>query len=390
MNYKTNIIIFSIVIIVTTFVARGSNNMISTTIPLLAKYDLNLTQGEIGILAALSSFTSFLTTIVLNARMNSGQRRKAFIVSSLFYALTLPLYAFSNFILLWVLTSLTGATLGLIMPNIITSASLLEDRKLRERIIALYTLTLSLSLIAGPAIESYILRYVSLRDVFIYFTPFGIVLFILSFFLQFPEEKKSNLKVRVWSNEGFRVAIYNILIYNIPFAIITTFLGIYERDTYGISLSEVSLVYSIFFASSFSARLYLFFRPPERLVLEMMLSASLTGIGIFMIFISNNFLIFLVAMILLGIPHGSTYPLSVMTLGRFFKVEERSVANSHYFSVMMIIGILIPIISGYLISALGFRYIFLILLLVVMFFFILLRLSTRSKNFQDILSKSIS
>lgn len=389
MSYKRNLIFFSIIIIITTFVARASNNMISTTIPLLAKYDLYMSQYEIGLIAALSSAASFITTIFINARINSHQRRRLFIISSLMYVITLPLYAYSNVLTIWILSTLTGASLGLIMPNIITAASLLEDRKLRERIIALYTLTLSLSLIAGPALESFLLKFINLREVFTYFMPFGIVLLILSFFLEFPEEKHSAIKVKVWSNSGFKVAVYNILIYNIPFAIITTFLGIYERDTYGVSLSQVSLIYSLFFTSSFLARFYLFLRPPERLVAEMLISASLTGIGILMIAISRNLLIFIMAMILLGIPHGSTYPLSVMTIGRSFRLEERNAANSHYFSVMMIIGILVPVLSGYIISSVGFETVFIILLLVVIVFLVFLRVSTRSEGFRKILDSAL-
>ena len=39
--------------------------------------------------------------------------------------------------------------------------------------------------------------------------------------------------------------------YNIPFALLIAFGGIYEHDTYGISLSLVTLFFSLFFLSSF-------------------------------------------------------------------------------------------------------------------------------------------
>ncbi len=390
MKQIRNILYLAIIIILTTFTARASNNMISTTVPLLAKYVLFLPQYIIGILAAISSGASFITTIFINARLNSKQRRDIFIISSLIYAVTIPLYAFADTLLIWLLSIITGATLGLIMPNIITAASLLDDRKLRERIIALYTLTLSLSLIVGPAIESYLLKFVSLREVFIYFSIFGLILFITSFYLEFPEEKHFKGKAKVWSNQGFRAAIFNILIYNIPFAIITTFIGIYEKETFNISLSEITLVYSLFFAVSFSTRLFFFLKPPERIVLQMFVSAILTGMGLFLIYISKDFSLFLIGMALLGIPHGSAYPLSVMTIGRSFKLEERNVANSNYFSVMMIIGILVPIISGYIISDLGFKFIFLLLIIFVMVFLILLIGAVRSKEFKEIMENTLS
>jgi len=390
MKQMRNILYLAAIIIITTFTARASNNMISTTVPLLAKYVLFLPQYVIGILAAISSASSFITTIFINARLNSKQRRDLFIISSLIYTITIPLYAFSNTLFLWVLSILTGACLGLIMPNIITAASLLEDRKLRERIIALYTLTLSLSLIVGPAIESYLLKFLNLREVFIYFSIFGFILFIASFYLEFPEEKHYKGKAKVWNNQGFRAAIFNILIYNIPFAIITTFIGIYEKETFNISLSEITLVYSFFFSVSFSTRLFLFLKPPERIVLQMFISAILTGLGLILIYIAKDFSLFLVGLALLGIPHGSAYPLSVMTIGRSFKIEERNVANSNYFSVMMIIGILVPIISGYIISDLGFGFIFLLLIIFVFIFLILLLGAVRSQEFKNIMENNLS
>ena len=95
-------------------------------------------------------------------------------------------------------------------------------------------------------------------------------------------------------------------------------------------------------------------------------------------------------MTLLGIPHGSAYPLSVMTIGRSFKIEERNVANSNYFSVMMIIGILVPIISGYIISDLGFGFIFLLLIIFVFIFLILLLGAVRSQEFKNIMENNLS
>jgi len=76
-----------LVIVSMTFVIRASNNMISTTIPLLVKYDFHFTQSEVGIIGAVLSLGTFITSGFVNSRLKTSKRRKFFITSSVLYAL---------------------------------------------------------------------------------------------------------------------------------------------------------------------------------------------------------------------------------------------------------------------------------------------------------------
>ena len=66
--------------------------------------------------------------------------------------------------------------------------------------------------------------------------------------------------------------------------------------------------------------------------------------------LSRNVTVFIVALLVLGVPHGLTYPLSVRTISRAFGPEHRNVANSYFFSIMMFIGILLPLVGGFLVD----------------------------------------
>lgn len=359
-------LLFSILVIIgMTFFIRSSNNMVGTTLPLLGKYTLHFSQFEIGLLVSLLSLSSFISTVLVNARLNSVERRIAFIVSSAVYTATFIGFWESDPLTVWIFSAISGVTLGLIMPNIITSAGLFEEQRIRERVLSLYTITLSLSLVAGPAIESYLLRFFSLRAVFLIFTAFGAAALFFSIFLRFPEESRTRERISVFSNTGFRVALLNILTYNIPFSIIISFLGIYEREYFGVGLAEVSLLFSVFFLSSFGSRLYLFIRPPQRIAVGMVTSISLTITGIILIIFSRNVYIFAISLVIMGIPHGLAYPLSVITLGRSFPAKFRNIANSYYFSAMMLIGIVVPVIGGLVIDAIGFLPVFILLLVII-------------------------
>ncbi|WP_162509109.1 hypothetical protein [Thermogymnomonas acidicola] len=56
----------------------------------------------------------------------------------------------------------------------------------------------------------------------------------------------------------------NIMTYNIPFAFILTFGGIYAEEYFHYTVSAATLLFSAFFATSMLGRLALSLRPPHR------------------------------------------------------------------------------------------------------------------------------
>ncbi len=387
-NSKLLVIEAAFIILVMTFMIRASNNMLMTTVPLLTKYSFGFSETEVGIIEALMSAAGFLTTAFLNTRLNPGQRRFAFITSTFMYTLILVGFWLSNTFSVWLLGVASGAVLGLIMPNIITSASLFSDIRTRERILSLYTVALSVSLIAGPAVESYILKLVPLKEAFLLFSLFGVAATIISPMIRFPKEPITGEKTKVWSNSGFQASVYNNLAYGIPFYVLITFGGIYEVEQFHISLSLVSLLFSLFFLTSFLGRLYYSFKPPKSIKHHMTLAVSLTLIGIIFMIEARSLPLFMVSLMVLGVPHGLTYPLSVLSLSRAFKPQQRNVANSWFFSLNMLIGIILPLVSGFFIERVGFKNSFLGILAVVVVIMILMFDSFRRWKISD--SRTVS
>jgi Major Facilitator Superfamily. len=173
--------------------------------------------------------------------------------------------------------------------------------------------------------------------------------------MKFPVEKQKKIKLKVFSNYGFRSAVFNIMAYNIPFAVLIAFAGIYEKDTFNISLSFVTLVFSLFFLSSFLSRIYLSIKPPRNIKFMMNETIILTLIGITVMVFSRNLEIFIVSFLILGVPHGFAYPVSIITLGRSFKARFRNAANSYFFAIMMAVGVVLPTLSGFSIDNVGFK-----------------------------------
>ncbi|MCL4333352.1 MAG: MFS transporter [Candidatus Thermoplasmatota archaeon] len=388
---KGSIVVSVFVILSTTFFVRASNNMMVTSVPLLARYYFDFSQTEVGIISALSYFFTFLTTSFLNVRLRVEMRRFAFILSNAIYFIVFIGFWKSNLISVWILSAIGGAVLGLLMPNIITAAGLFTDAKVRERVLSMYTVALSLSLVAGPALESYVLRFYPLKTAFLIFSSFAIVSVSLSPFIKFPEERRVKEKVKVFKNYGFRSSILNIMAYNIPFTLLIAFGGIYERDTFGISLSLVTLYFSLFFLSSFASRMFLSFLPPKSIRRQMVASMVLSIIGILIMVLSRSVYLFVVSLVMLGIPHGFTYPLSILSLSRSFEAKERNIANSYFFSVMTAIGIVLPLIGGTIIQKYGFDSTFAGILILIVILMVALNLNFRAERKSgDVENRSVS
>ncbi|MGC8699325.1 MAG: MFS transporter, partial [Candidatus Acidifodinimicrobium sp.] len=117
-------VLYTVVIIVAlTFAIRASNNMVQTTIPLLAKYDLSFSQFLIGILVAALS-ASALVASLLNSTIQVRFRKKLFVGASFAYPLTIFLFSFSSPVSVLAFVIASGISYGFIFPNIMTSAGL--------------------------------------------------------------------------------------------------------------------------------------------------------------------------------------------------------------------------------------------------------------------------
>ena len=122
---KKNIsfIYLAITVIIMTFSMRATNNMIITTVPLLAKIDLGFSRFLVGIISAVIYLFTFTVTFYINPRLNSRIRRQLFIGANFAILFSLISYYFANGITIWAISALAGLAYGIMMPNLITSST---------------------------------------------------------------------------------------------------------------------------------------------------------------------------------------------------------------------------------------------------------------------------
>jgi len=91
----------------------------------------------------------------------------------------------------------------------------------------------------------------------------------------------------------------------------------------------------------------------------------ITLLGLFMIFTSSNIVLYIIGLVILGIPHGLGMPVAAYAIGRSFPASDRNVANSYFNSTMMSTNIIIPLFGGAALEYIGLRLLMLYLIPVV-------------------------
>ncbi len=370
MRANQEITYYAITIFLITFATRATNNMIGTTAPLLARYDLLFPNYLVGFLASLVTTVNLVSILFINARLPGATRRLLFTISSALIIALLPMYFLANSLSIWLVSILTGFAYGLIMPNIMTSASIVGDQFTAERLLVLYTLALSTSLVVGPLFETYLLTRLGYRYVFLLFIPLAILSFALSFKIRFPPDPKETQRRidarKVLRNRGLISAMLANSTYSIPFIAFTAFIAIYAQSIYHVSRYLAYFSFVPFFLTSFLTRLYLTIKVPRGLFTPMLISIVLTIIGITLLYLSPNYTVFIASMIILGIPHGSVYPLSTLMISRGTGIEERNAANSYFSAFQGILGIVVPALFGVSADLIGIRLSMMMLLIPVL------------------------
>jgi len=350
---RNSLIIASIILVLMTVSVRSVNNMVTTTVPLLGKYVLSLPDSIVGLLSTAMFAFTFISTSYINPALMSSTRKKAFVISNVIIAISLVLFSYSNVITIWIISSVAGLAFGLIMPNLITSASLAKDRRSAERLLSLYSTSLSLSLIIGPALETYLLTMFGYREIFLWFLPLAVIAVALSFNVKFPDVKKEVSGVSALKNKGFIASILSITTYNVPFAAFTTFLAILAKERFDLSDFQAYSVFLPFYILSFLTRLSMTLRPFNDLSKPLLISILITVMGLLGILYAPSYLMFLIVIALLGIPHGSIFPMSTIMISRETKIEERNAVNSYFLAYNNILFLLVPAIVGFVAIFIG-------------------------------------
>lgn len=365
------------------FLSRASQNAAQTTFPLIGRDLLGMGQFAVGTAVAVAGLANVLcSTFLVGGRPRFSAPALLAVGQAVallsFVVLTVPMGRIG----LWTGAVGVGASAGIVFPSLMTVVASGAGGR-RTRALALMSLALSASLVVGPLLEAGALRLLgdSLRAGLGALVALPAAATVLAIRAAQRDRRRVQVGDIVAKRRGeptrerpaqtgsslaaaFRLALTVMLTYQVPFVAIVGFGALLARRADGISASGTQLAFAAFFAASAGVRLLLAAVAPDRHLGRILASsAALTMLGVAGVGLARDFPELLGAMAVLGIPHGTTFPVASSILAERARADERQLvrANGRLMAGTNGASVIVPFVFGWVASALGYRAMFLIL-----------------------------
>ncbi len=355
---------------------RASQNAAQTTMPLIGHELLGIGVTRIGLLATIWGGASVATNLTIASLRRA--HRSIFITGLVAFPFAmLALVLARSYLELIVSVLLLAVSGGIIMPALASSSANLGSVSSKRGAVA-FTVALSLSLAIGPLIESAALHlsHDSLRLALASFIPLAAIGSGLGVAKLGKVETKvgerggqDSTAYILFKERGFRDAVFSLALYQFPFVAIISFAAILARSRFGSTAAFSQEALTVFFLVSFASRAFLLLHPTKERDLDWLrVSAILTIVGVVVIGLSTNSIWFVVAMVLLGVPHGLTYPLALNLLNETATPSQLAKGNSILSATTGMISLAGPFVIGLLSARFGISVMFLLMVIPTLLF----------------------
>ncbi len=348
-----------IMLLSVTFTMRASTNMLMTVVPVFTKYVINADVLFVGLTATLYGIGAMISNVVINGRVNIEKTPR--IVTLFLLILTVGIFFYtlsSNIYEVLILSMVTGLSMGVIQPLLMTITNVIAPPDKRDRYIAAYTASLSLSLIFGIILEGVIVSSIGIRYAFVIFLFISltstILMFSLSTKIKMNVKKKDKIKFREIINKAsyslkqgkVLFALFGNIAYAFPFILLITYGSIIGKEYNGINPDIFFYLLTLFFGVSFTTRLVLSFKKVRNHEALMYVSFAATVVGYLLLGIDAGLIMFIASLLILGFPHGSIYPTASYYIASSVDIEDLNIIYSVFILIMDLIAFLIPFALG--------------------------------------------
>ncbi len=400
-----------------TLLGRASQNTGQTTFPLVA-HQIGIANGILGIVAATSGAGGVVTAAVLGARVTARTALATLAAGQAMVLVAFVLLALHTGVPgLWLGAIALGTGGGLVFPATMTAIGS-APRQDRARALAVYALALSIGLAFGPLVESGVLRLVgdSVRSAFGALAVLPLAATAIStaaarrrWLASVPptvpgagalqvtpladavplpetaspadaaplagaarragaapagsrrrEARRRRDRPGLLRLPAFRLALATMLTYQAPFVALLAFAALLARHADGARAADAELGFGAFFGVSMAVRAAVAAASPLR-GRRAVLTASVlaTAAGLALLAAGHGYGAYLVAMAVLGAPHGLTFPLASAIVADGVEQADLGRANARLMASTNVVSVLVPLACGWLAAAAGYRVMFL-------------------------------
>lgn len=354
-----------VALLVVTGLFRASQNAVQTTFAPFGNDVLRLSPSVIGLGVTLAGVVASVGNLFLVSRLRAKHLRRVALTGLAALSFSIFVIVFGSSVSTYLASAIImGVSTGLVMPVLATLASQVPGVT-RDRALVGYSVALSASLAIGPLFESLLLSATnnSLQTALLGFAPLPILAGVLMLFVSSANgapvddaNQAASFPARVRKNAHLRLAILGLLLYQVPFVAVTTFGVLIAHFSYGASAATAQLSFTVFFVFSFSTRSILLWKPfgiHSGLLLR--IAALVTLVGVLVLGAGHDLILLMIAMALLGIPHGLVYPLSISLVAHGTTSADLPKANAILSTATNAVSVTGPFLLGVITTHLGYR-----------------------------------
>lgn len=359
---------------------RAAQNMGQTTFGLFGREELGLGAATIGSVGTLAGAFGLIGVLVVGARLPTSKASAAvgFGVGLVAVSLVVLGSATSSWQFIFG-TALFGLGGGATAPSLATVVGQASPER-RDRALAHYAAVLSMSLALGPLAETGLLEltHQDLRLPFVCFAILPVAALALGLFgrrrttaegpanAPAPERApargpgrrgRSSGQLRsLLATRGGRLALTVQLLYSVPFSAITVFGALVARSLFKMTPAGAQLAFTAFFVVSLISRLVVArVSPIRRKRLAFLVAAALTATGMVLVSLGGPPLVLFIAMVMLGVPHGITFPLALALTAESAPEDQLAASNAALFASTNVVAVAAPAVLGAVAAAAGYR-----------------------------------
>jgi len=354
----------------------ASSSVIAPILSIYVKDFINAPIEMVGLVTAMFFVASSLAKISLGVFAGGKKTITLMLLAFLILSVCPALYPLTeSIILLIVLRVVHGFAFSFIGTASLILAALAISSVERDRGVGTYTASLSLGLLAGPAITTFSIPLFGVHNTFYFASLVGFVGISAAFFLYRKissierdwqiigvavdrEPVRSKLSA-ILCNRMFGTAFVGTFAFFVLFGVILAYAPLYAKGKFEFSNELVSVLFLLYYLATTITRLSVgrIAGKVSKPVL-MILSTALAGLFSFALAISVDSFAFAGIFALIGAVHGVIFPIGSMLIADNIQPSRNILANSLYMMGIDIGQGMAPLITAGLVVHYGLEYSF--------------------------------
>lgn len=362
--------------------------MLVPTLPIYLGSDLGFSKDSIGFILSIYTLASLFTRPVFGFVLDKNGRKRTFVLSSLFFALLFPLYAVvQQQNLLYLLRFAHGIAWAGVTASAATSAVDLIPSHQRATGLGYYSIAIPMAYAVGPALGLQIIRHSSFSTLFFITFLTSLPAVYCAFRLKFPRYRQPDIRFhfrKLIETTTLPVGLISLL-YNISYGGLSSYVALYAAEISGSQAGVffIGMAAAIASARLFSGKAYQKLGPK----LTCILSFSSLATGFFCLSTLHFAWGFYLSSVLIGWGYGVVNPIFQTLVNNIVPYDRRGAANSTLTTMADTGNGLGMVLSGVLITRIGFSHTFLLYALLILAT-LLLFVSYSIRRYNDYLAQS--